>query len=157
MWWNIEILTMTVVSGPRTGLSNALDARTLWYGALTCSLNYLLTYFLTPPCSRVHLENLTGPQLVKKLPTFYGTRRFITAIPRAHHLSPSWARSIQSMPSHPAAWRSILRLSCHLHLDLQSGLFPLGFPTKTLCTPLLSRIRATFPAHLTFLIIILFA
>jgi hypothetical protein len=33
------------------------------------------------------LEELTGTQLVKKLPTFYGPLRFITAFTRAHHLS----------------------------------------------------------------------
>jgi hypothetical protein len=35
------------------------------------------------PCSRVLLEKLTGRQLVKKFPAFYGTRRFITALTRA--------------------------------------------------------------------------
>ena len=30
------------------------------------------------PWSRVLLEKLTGSQLVKKFPAFYGTRRFIT-------------------------------------------------------------------------------
>jgi len=34
----------------------------------------------------VLLEKLTAPQLVKKFPTFYGTRRFITAFTRARHL-----------------------------------------------------------------------
>ena len=38
----------------------------------------LLTYLLTP-WSRVLLEKLTGLQLVKKFPEFFGTRRFITA------------------------------------------------------------------------------
>jgi len=33
-------------------------------------------------------------------------------------------------------------------MGLPSGLFPSGFPTKTLCMPYLPRIRATFPAHL---------
>jgi hypothetical protein len=37
-----------------------------------------ITYLLTP-WSRVLLEKLTGLQLVKKFPAFYGTRRFITA------------------------------------------------------------------------------
>jgi len=35
-------------------------------------LNYLLTYLLTP-LSTVLLEKLTGFQLVKKFPAFYGT------------------------------------------------------------------------------------
>jgi hypothetical protein len=34
---------------------------------------------------------VTGPQLLKKLPTFYGIRRFITVFTRA---CPSWARSV---------------------------------------------------------------
>jgi len=61
---------------------------------------YRYTYLLTP-YSRVLLVNLTGSQLVKKFPAFYGTRRFITAFTNARHLSLSWASSIQSMPSHP--------------------------------------------------------
>jgi hypothetical protein len=39
------------------------------------------------PWRRALLENLTGSQLVKKFPSFYGTRRFITAFTRACHLS----------------------------------------------------------------------
>ena len=36
--------------------------------------------------NRALLEKLTGPQLVKKFPAFYGTRKFITAFTRAPHL-----------------------------------------------------------------------
>jgi hypothetical protein len=94
----------------------------------------LLTYLLTP-WSRVLLEKLTGFQLVKKFPAFYGTRRFITS---ARHLSLSWAMSIQSIPPHPTFWRPILILSSHLRLGLPSGLFHSGLPIKTLYTLLLS-------------------
>jgi len=114
---------------------------------ITRLLTYLLTYLLTP-CSWVLLEKLTGSQLVKKFPEFYGTRRFITAFTSARHLSLFWARSIQSMPPHPTSWRSILILSSHLSLGLLSSLFTSGYPTNTLCTPLLSPTRATCPAHL---------
>jgi len=49
-------------------------------------IGLILTYLLTP-WSRVLLEKLTGSQLVRKFPTFYGNRRFITAFTSAHHLS----------------------------------------------------------------------
>ena len=106
---------------------------------------------LLTPWIRILLEKLTGSQLVKKSPTVYGTRRAITVFTSAHHLSLSWARSIQSMPSHLTSCRSILILPSHLRLGLPSGLFPSGFPTKTLYTPLLSPIRATCPTHLILL------
>ena len=92
-------------------------------------------YSLPTPWCSVLLEKLTGLQLVKKFPTFHGTRRFITALSSLRHLSPSWASPIQSIYPHPTSWRSILILSTHLCLGLPSGLFPSGFPTKTLYTP----------------------
>jgi len=79
------------------------------------------------PWSRVLLQKLTGLQLVKKFPAFYGARRFITALTSARHLSLSWASSIQSIPPHPTSWRSILILSSYLRLGLSSGLFPSWF------------------------------
>ena len=94
------------------------------------------TYLLAPRC-RVLLEKLTGLQLVKKFLAFHGTRRFITALTSVRHLSLSWASPIQSIYPHPTSWRSILILPTHLRLGLHSGLFPSGFPTKTLYTPLL--------------------
>ena len=70
----------------------------------------LLTYLLTPR-SRVLLEKLASLQLVKKLPAFYGTRRFLTALTSARHLSLSSASPIQSSYPNPTSWRSILMLS----------------------------------------------
>jgi hypothetical protein len=64
--------------------------------------------------------------------------------------------SILSQPNpvhtpHPTSWRSILILLCHLHLGLPSGLFPSGFTTKTLYTPLYSPIYVTCPTHFILL------
>ena len=48
---------------------------------------YLLTYSILTPWSRVHLEKLTGLQLVKYFLSLYGIRRFIITFTSARHLS----------------------------------------------------------------------
>ena len=100
-------------------------------------LTYLLTYLLTSPRCRVLLENLTGLQLVKKFPTFHGTRRFIITLTSVRQLSLSWASPIQSIYPHPTSRRSSLILSTHLRLGLPSGLSPSGFPYQHPIHPLL--------------------
>jgi hypothetical protein len=105
---------------------------------LMSMLLHLLIYLLTAWC-RVLLEKLTGLQLVKKFPALYGTRRFIAAFTSFRHPSLSWASPIQSTCPQPTSWRSILILSTHLRLGLPSGLFPYGFPTRTLYDPLTGR------------------
>ena len=105
--------------------------------------------YLLTPCSRALLQKLTGSQLVKKFPAFYGTRRFITAFTRPRHLSQSWARSIQSMPPHPTSWRSTLILSSHLCLGHPSGLFPLIFSHQNPVypSPLPHTLYMPIPSH----------
>jgi hypothetical protein len=56
----------------------------------------------------------------QELPCILWTRRFIIVFTRALHWSLSWARSIQSISSHPVSLRSILILSAHLRLGLPS-------------------------------------
>ena len=104
---------------------------------------YLLICLLTQ-WSRV-LEKLTGFQLFKKFLAFYGTWRLIAAVTSACHLFLSWASSIQSIPPHPTSWRSFLIISSHLCLGLPSGLFPSGFPTKTLYKPLFAHNKRYMP------------
>ena len=69
--------------------------------------NHLSVNLLTS-WSRVLPNKLISPQLVRKFPTFYETRRFITEFTTASHLSLPCARSMESMPTHPTSWNSIL-------------------------------------------------
>jgi hypothetical protein len=67
----------------------------------SCKNYFISTLFMSILDSLTHSllpEKLPGPQLVRKFLSFYGTRSFITAFTKAHHLSLSWAGSIQSMP-----------------------------------------------------------
>jgi hypothetical protein len=62
---------------------------------------------------------------------YYRVNKCLTPVPVLSQHDPS-------KPPPPTFWRSVLILSSHVRLSLQSGLSPSGFPTKTLYTPLLS-------------------
>jgi len=85
---------------------------------------------LTQSMEQSPSSKLTGSQPVTKFPAFYATRKFITAVTRALHLSVYWATSVQSMHPHPTSWRPILILSSHLRLALPNGHFPSGPPLQ---------------------------
>jgi len=115
------------------------------------------TSSLLGPRSRVLLEKLTGTQIVKKLSTFYGIRRFITVFRRAPPLVPilSPMHQVHTFPiyfpkihSHIITLRSMRRFS-----DL---FLPFRF-SKEKCwciflslSPLPTR-HATCPTHLILL------
>jgi len=60
-----------------------------------------------------------------------------------------------SQCSHPTHFRITLILYSHTQLDTPGGVFPSGFPTKTLYAVPVSYIWATCSAHLTLLDLII--
>ena len=81
--------------------------------------------------SRVLLQKLTGPELVKKFRAFYGTRRFITAFTTVGYMFPSQAIS-------PKSKLPIRFMRINLNTippstpSSSKWLYPSGFPTKSL-------------------------
>ena len=115
----------------------------------TYLITHLLTHLLTPE-SRVLLEKLTGLQLVKKFPAFYGTRRLVTAFTSARHLFLSWARAIQSTLPIPTTWRSTWRnIILLLRYSSSKWSLSLRFPHETpVCSsPLSYTCHMPRPTH----------
>jgi hypothetical protein len=70
----------------------------------------------------------TNCATTQELPSVLWNPKVHYRVHKTLHWSLPWARSIQSIPSHPISLRSILILSSYLRLGLPSG------PTETLYT-----------------------
>jgi hypothetical protein len=114
---------------------------------------YLLTYLW----SWVILEKLPIVQPLRNFPAFLRNPKVHHRVHKSPPLVPILSQfdPIHTIPSHPISLRSILTSSSHLRLGLPSGFFHSGFPTIIPYAFLVSLIRATCPAHLILLDLIL--
>ena len=87
----------------------------------------------------------------QEIPHILWNPKFHYRIYKCPLLVPTLSHIYSVHAPHTTSWRSILILSSHLCLGLPSGLFPSGFPTKTLYTLLLFPTRSTCPANLIVL------
>ena len=120
----------------------------LWTKTQTTPQLFTVTTYIVP-CSRLLLGKFSSSANQQNSPCFMETEVSL----RVHNISTSLPMPSQINPVHSLQtdWISILLLSSHLHLGYSCGLFPSGFPTKTLYAPLLATIHATRPAHLILL------
>jgi len=120
---------------------------------------YVVTYYLL---TFLFTYLLHGPQSFLKANRFSASQEIPPILwkPKAHYsihkCSPPVPTLSQLDPIHtPTSYFLKIHLNIILpRLGLPRSLFPSGFSTKTLNTPLLSPIRATCPAHLILLVFI---
>jgi len=87
-------------------------------------------------------------QLVKKLPSFYGTRRLI-ALFSQHPATFAFLKKGKSRPRAPILLLRSIYISSHLHLGLSSGLCSSCFLANTLHVFVFTVMRATHHTNLS--------
>ena len=137
---------------------NVRQADTLWYclpWTLSC-IPLCYSFFICfvsnqanqpTPWSRVILEKLTVPWLVKKFPAFYAISMFITMVTKDYQLFLSWTRLIQSLSSHPTCLISILILPPVYDQVFQVVIFTGVSPPKTCMHFSTPQPTVTCPTH----------
>ena len=104
---------------------------------LTHSLTYLLTYLLTYSTEQSPSWEANRFSASQEIPRILWNPKVHYRIHKSPPSVPILSQIKSITPNH-SSWRSILILSSHLSLGLPNGLFPSGFPTKTLYKLLLS-------------------
>jgi hypothetical protein len=143
-WATLYNRWLTVIS---TFAQNAVSWSKLFFKLPLFVLTYLLTYSMVQSPSWEANWFVASPEIprISRNPKVHS---------RTHKRPPPVSILGQPNPAlypHPTSWRSILILSTHLCLGLANGLFPSGFPIKTIYTPFSSPVRATCSAHLILL------
>ena len=90
MWmWTCLAFELTAISSFSSSAQFVEIVRQLQHSDIRrflCGLFTNITYLLTT-CSRVLLEKLTGSTASQEIPHIFGTRRFLTVLTSARHLS----------------------------------------------------------------------
>ena len=110
----------------------------IWMSPISYLITYLLTYLLTYSMEQSPSWDANWFSARQEIPCILWSPKVHYRIHKCPPPVPVLSQINPVRAPHPTSWGSILILSSHLRAGLPSGLFPSGFPIKTLYTLLLS-------------------